>query len=267
MPPVKKRLKKAPRQRQPLNVIDPDLAVTVAGETEMVNSLFLRINSPVFKTMLSSSMKEGLSKAVTLPGKTMEEFCLFYHHLQCSRPMEPDEALVLCAWAEEYQVDGLKGACDVTLAKDVPNAERLILACTYNLPKLLARCRQHFLQDTAHLLSLKQLVAMDGGAAALARIWPDISYALEIECDSQPSAESVKHMWPIVENLMKARGQVTNSLKRESEWRKEFGSLYGRLYSFGMYGLRRRFDDVHMEAEQLTAWERQVQGRVDAIKF
>lgn len=196
----------AARRQRTLKVIDPDFTVIVEGTRVPVNSIFLRIHSPVFDAMISSEMREGLSREVNLEGKSADEFYLFYQYLQGCRQLTVEDAFVLCSWADEYQVDLLKEACDDVLTNDPKiTPKRLVLANKFHLPKLFARCKDHFLQSEAHLFRLKKLVEMQDGAAALAELWPEIyEKTTGIQCECPPSAESVKYMWPIVEKLLEA---------------------------------------------------------------
>lgn len=144
---------------------------------------------------------------VTLPDKKIDEFCLFYQHLQGCQPVTVPNAVVLCGWADEYQVEGLKAVCDTVLTNDVLDVKRMILACKFNLPQLLAKYKKHYLQDGTHILGLNELVETHDGAAALAQLWPDISKTLGIQC-KDPPPDSVKHMWPILEQLVIAQKEA-----------------------------------------------------------
>lgn len=178
-----------------LEVFDPDLQIWVEGKTIDVNSVFLKLHSPVFRQMMAAGMQEGLSKVVTLPGKTLKEFCLFYGALQkIGEDPSAEEAMVLSPWSDEYQVEGLRRLCDRVLTGTItPTPEHLVFASKWRLPKLLEKCQKFFL---ANLLldgtCLRALLKSKDGEHALHQMWPQLPQALKLTLAETAPVESMR---------------------------------------------------------------------------
>lgn len=203
-----------------LEVFDPDLQISVEGKTIDVNSVFLKLHSPVFRQMLAAGMQEGLSKAVTLPGKTLKEFCLFYGALQkIGEDPSAEEAMVLSPWSDEYQVEGLRRLCDRVLTGTItPTPEHLVFASKWRLPKLLEKCQKFFLVKL--LLDgtcLRALLDSKDGEHALHQMWPQLPQALKLTVAESPPVESMRYVWPVVEQLLQTREAADRQLLKCQE--------------------------------------------------
>ena len=64
-----------------------DITLVVEDISLYIDSYTLKENSPVFKSMLESSFKEGREKVIRLPGKKLDDIVLFLSYLKYSCEM------------------------------------------------------------------------------------------------------------------------------------------------------------------------------------
>mmetsp|Transcript_144446 Transcript_144446/g.402423 ORF Transcript_144446/g.402423 Transcript_144446/m.402423 type:complete len:183 (-) Transcript_144446:122-670(-) len=105
------------------------VAVFADGEFH-AHSLLLRLASPVFEAMFTSSMAEGRCSRFEVNVATKAEFEAFYAWLHPGRDVQVDQgnADAMLKLADYYQVEQLKTTCASVLQHAPPSASRLILA-------------------------------------------------------------------------------------------------------------------------------------------
>eukprot|EP00928_Gymnodinium_smaydae_P091792 TRINITY_DN75530_c0_g1_i1.p1 TRINITY_DN75530_c0_g1~~TRINITY_DN75530_c0_g1_i1.p1 ORF type:complete len:251 (+),score=36.65 TRINITY_DN75530_c0_g1_i1:76-828(+) len=180
---------------------EPDMKVITDDGEVMVHSLILMLASPVFDKMLSSSMKEGSEQEIRLPGKIEQEFSLFYKSLQLHTmvPLTKDSALFLCKWADEYQIEALKGKCEEFLISSVPvDGPSLKHAVTYGLKRRTRQCIARMVQDVENHMDDFRLLAEAGLEDCLKAVWPFICTSAGVSTFTMPQVDMVKNMWPFL---------------------------------------------------------------------
>lgn len=140
---------------------ESDLILVVESEKFHVHRLILRMNSPVFKAMLTSQLKEATSKEIPLPEKKTSEVLDFLKHIYYQHVQDPVEITLgnvehLLKLSDEYQVKLIFDPC-IKFLKDLPvtgkNVMQLwMLANLYDLDDVCCGCN-NFLKD----LKLKAL--------------------------------------------------------------------------------------------------------------
>eukprot|EP00747_Dinoflagellata_sp_TGD_P134570 gnl/TRDRNA2_/TRDRNA2_175337_c0_seq5.p1 gnl/TRDRNA2_/TRDRNA2_175337_c0~~gnl/TRDRNA2_/TRDRNA2_175337_c0_seq5.p1 ORF type:complete len:342 (-),score=74.76 gnl/TRDRNA2_/TRDRNA2_175337_c0_seq5:166-1119(-) len=133
--------------------IEPDLEVEVEGKVFNVRSQALMVASPVFAAMLTSEMCESESGRIKLASKRPEDFEEVLRHLDlrngaCAPGIETDHVETLLAWADEYQIEGLKARCEeVVLADREADPAGLRLALRFGLKKFQERCVESVVRE------------------------------------------------------------------------------------------------------------------------
>merc|ERR1712039_612836 len=138
------RMAKKLRTNEDSTAPQADVKVIVEGETFWMYSQVLALSSPTFARMLESSMKEGQSKVIELPGKNKNAFEIFqrFMHPISGREVKVDKKTVddLLPMFDEYQMDSMKKECEAVLLKMPVSADRLIQADTFGLCLQRKRC-------------------------------------------------------------------------------------------------------------------------------
>ena len=103
---------------------EPDVRLEVEGEIFHLQSQLLMFASPVFRTMLEMERwSEGQEGYIRLPGKSKDEFrhvLPFLDTMGASSDalvgLQPDAVVRLLHWAREYDIQGLRRACEALRA-------------------------------------------------------------------------------------------------------------------------------------------------------
>jgi len=121
---------------------EADVEIEIEGTIIKVHSIILAIASPIFAAMLRSSMKEGLNKKISLPGKSKEEFLLFMAHLRpgSTKRVTCDTVDKLLPWFDHFQVLDKKAECANVLMGCPVTARRLLQADKHGLKEQYRRC-------------------------------------------------------------------------------------------------------------------------------
>mmetsp|Transcript_45609 Transcript_45609/g.97446 ORF Transcript_45609/g.97446 Transcript_45609/m.97446 type:complete len:213 (-) Transcript_45609:124-762(-) len=122
-----------------------DVKVIVEGETFWMYSQVLALSSPVFARMLDSSMIEGQTKTIEMPGKSkkaFKQFQSFMHPIVSGRGVKVDEKTVddLLPLFSEYQIDSMIEECEKVLLTMPVSIHRLIQADRFGLKGQRKRC-------------------------------------------------------------------------------------------------------------------------------
>ena len=181
----------------------PDLTIAVDdGELE-VHSIILELASPVFAGMLNSDMKEGHGARIQLPGKCKSELEAFYKSLQLytMEPLTLESVAFLTKWADEYQIDALKGKCEAFLISNAPvGGPGLLFAVKYGLHDRTKQCLNAMKSNVEeHIEDLRVLTAKDC-QQYLQEFWPLIlsKAGLTVGTVDLPPPEHVASMWPFL---------------------------------------------------------------------
>ena len=141
-----------------------------------------------------------------LPGKTTEEFKLFYKALLISswQPLTPSTALCLAKWANEYGVEALKAKCENVLCTQPVDGIALRYAVKYGLEKRTIQCINAMLLNIdKHIDDLKILISSE---KHLNLIWERICCNAGLpEPIPLPPAEHVDSMWTFVGAAIRSR--------------------------------------------------------------
>ncbi|CAE7215346.1 unnamed protein product [Symbiodinium natans] len=213
--------------------VGPDLKITVDdGELE-VHSLILELASPVFASMLNSSMKEGYGATIDLPGKRKRELETFYKSLQlCSmEPLTKETARFLTQWADEYQVDPLKAKCDEFLMGAPVDGPALQFAVKYGLPRRTKQCLDIMKTDLAQNIHQLHVLTDKDCVQHLADFWPLIIRQAGVPSMAMPAPEVLKSMWPFLAQAVRCTPQAVKFAILEKELKTFPGKLYNHLPS------------------------------------
>lgn len=126
--------------------MEPDVDVIVEGETFHLHSYVLMSQSPVFRQMLTSEMREADDGRIILEGKKKEEFRELIRQLETpgsSKPpkISPEDAQWLVVWADEYDIKGLKIRCEKVLMElPASDFDALEFATKHGLEKRRKQC-------------------------------------------------------------------------------------------------------------------------------
>ena len=130
-----------------------DLSVLFdGGNIEVpVNSSILMLASPVFKSMLTHSMKERAKKQIELPDKDPEEFKTLVSFLlpatgRCQQ-ISKENVDFLLSWCDEYCIDPLKSECLEFIQTQPPSMQRMLQAHKFNLESYVEKCIQDLLRN------------------------------------------------------------------------------------------------------------------------
>lgn len=192
--------------------MEADLKIDVGGETFEVHSIILMMASPVFRTMLTTSMSEASSAVVKLPGKEAAEFRCFYDSLSTATfpSLTNQRATFLSRWADEYEVSQLKERCEVHLMEHAPvDGPGLEHAITHGLEKRVAQCVRVMKKDlTKHMDNIVRLVT-PSMEEHLRELWPTIARQAGLSWSlPMPAIEEIKGMWPFVIQAVKLNHEV-----------------------------------------------------------
>lgn len=128
----------------PMKMFDAqgDLDILIEGDVIRVHSAYLGSSSPVFAALLTSNMREGLSRKLELPGKSKEELEMFLSFLRpLSRVRVTAENVdQMLPWFDEYQIMMLKKDCESVLLDLPVTTDRLMQAHKFCLEKLYRQC-------------------------------------------------------------------------------------------------------------------------------
>eukprot|EP00929_Paragymnodinium_shiwhaense_P101484 TRINITY_DN64602_c0_g1_i1.p1 TRINITY_DN64602_c0_g1~~TRINITY_DN64602_c0_g1_i1.p1 ORF type:complete len:240 (-),score=37.23 TRINITY_DN64602_c0_g1_i1:59-736(-) len=121
--------------------------VIVDGHTYEEHAAILMVASPVFASMLESTMKEGAERTIHLKGKSRTEFESVMKFLTpgISRAQVIDEGNVdfLLVWFDEYGMDILKRECEDYLMTLACSVSRLRQAKLLGLNRQYVRCLEY----------------------------------------------------------------------------------------------------------------------------
>ncbi|CAE7580089.1 unnamed protein product [Symbiodinium sp. CCMP2592] len=121
-----------------------DLVLDFGVDSLPVNSVLLRLASPVFNRMLESGMKEAQQSLIKVDVASKEEFTIFYDLLgpmawSTDRVTEANVDSLL-AISDYYQVGMMKQACEQLLLGLPPSGTRLLQAHKHGLKAQYRRC-------------------------------------------------------------------------------------------------------------------------------
>merc|ERR1712137_1396916 len=127
-----------------------------------VHSQLLMLASPVFKAMLEADMNEADDGLMRLPGKCKAEFEAVYAFigtLQEAPAIEFGSIPMLLRWADEYDIEKLRTACERELMKHEPSIDILQSAVQHGLADCRAKCIDTITFDLpSHIGALEAVV-------------------------------------------------------------------------------------------------------------
>ncbi|CAE7041889.1 bath-38 [Symbiodinium sp. CCMP2592] len=193
----------------------PDLTIAVDdGELE-VHSIILQLASPVFQGMLNSDMKEGRGARIQLPGKCKSQLEAFYKSLQlCTmEPLTLENVAFLTQWADEYQIEALKGKCEAFLISNAPiDGPGLQFAVKYGLHDRTKQCLNAMKSNVEeHIVDLRVLTTKDC-QEYLQEFWPLILSKAGFIAGGMdlPPPEHVASMWPFLVRAVRWQPKVVH---------------------------------------------------------
>merc|ERR1712100_834366 len=123
--------------------------------------------------MLEGDMVEASTGRIYLPGKSKKEFRLVLPWITGSdgRPNIQKHMKTLLRWADEYEIEALRLACERRLRKTpVHSVKDLKLALQFNLSERMNQCMEALLNDLPeHIGSLRDFASNPTVAPLL---WP-----------------------------------------------------------------------------------------------
>ena len=149
--------------KDPISAIEAeaDVEVSVEGHTLKVHAAVLGLTSPVFAALITSSMREGLTRRVELPGKTKGDFEMFLTFLRplSRQQVNLDNVDRMLPLFDEYQVTLLKDEAESFLMRQPVSAARLVQAHRFCLQKQYEHCLKA-LSAEQFILELEELAAI-----------------------------------------------------------------------------------------------------------
>jgi len=187
----------------------PDLTIKVEDQAFEVYSQPLMLASRVFRAMLESDMQESQEGLIVLESKSKAEFqhvlpWISFDAAGGTREVSAAHVHMLLRWADEFQIEALKNACEECLLQQVPaSAEDWHLALECNLEKRAKQCMEKIGADLpSHVVSLGQFADND---VIMEKVWPMLFSAAgapvpQVEFSMwRPTA---KDLWPIIEDAI-----------------------------------------------------------------
>lgn len=181
----------------------PDLKVQVEGAQIEVHSQLLMLASPVFKAMLDADMSEADDGLIHLPGKRKAEFeavYAFISALQEAPAIELGSVPMLLQWADEYDIEKLRRACEQELMKREPSVDILRWAVQYGLPACRAKCTVEIMSDLQSHIGALEAVADD--PAVMQHILPALVNVTGVlghdVTATRITRASTRTLWPFV---------------------------------------------------------------------
>lgn len=181
----------------------PDLKVDVDGTLFEVHSQLLMLASPVFKAMLEADMNEADDGLMRLPGKCKAEFEAVYAFigtLQEAPAIEFGSIPMLLRWADEYDIEKLRTACERELMKHEPSIDILQSAVQHGLADCRAKCIDTITSDLPSHIGALEAVVDD--PAVMQHVLPALFNATNVlgqdVAAKRMTCASVKTLWPFV---------------------------------------------------------------------
>lgn len=124
-----------------------DLSIVVGEKTLRVHKDILSSRCPVFAAMFSNEWKEKTAQSISIPEFDYKTIMALIEYIYCGGGDEEDsvenaaDPLEVLKVAHMYQLDDLKGKCELRLCKNLEKStvsRFIVLAETYDLPTL--RC-------------------------------------------------------------------------------------------------------------------------------
>eukprot|EP00931_Biecheleriopsis_adriatica_P047474 TRINITY_DN27371_c0_g1_i1.p1 TRINITY_DN27371_c0_g1~~TRINITY_DN27371_c0_g1_i1.p1 ORF type:complete len:318 (-),score=71.91 TRINITY_DN27371_c0_g1_i1:24-950(-) len=214
---------------------EPDLEVVVEGHVFRISAYVLMAASDVFAGMLESGMRESKEGQIVLDGKRKEDFSIVMQHLSLSGGAAPPEITeetvqVLLAWADEYQMDGLKERCErFLLSRDFHKPkvvqDGLTSAIRYNLESLRDRCVTSIADSI--FVHRGALIEYLHDASVMSVLLPKVYQAVGLQLPEQladPGKLTVEVLWPLVIRAVEAM-YGWRGLEENQAYRKRVRSL------------------------------------------
>jgi hypothetical protein len=214
--------------------MDPDLWIVIEGEQVPARSQILMDASAVFREML---LIDDGSEQIELKGERRGEFDVLWSVLLHRSQLSVENVMFLTVWADKYQIEGLKGRCEIFLVKDMPVDEKNALdlsawadqyqicglksrcedvlishahvncaalehAIMYNLQRRAEQCvaeiSENITQWIGELTSMNSKVS----TTTLRTLWPSICKAAQVDAPMLDDLTPGHALWPFIANAV-----------------------------------------------------------------
>eukprot|EP00929_Paragymnodinium_shiwhaense_P007417 TRINITY_DN111328_c0_g1_i1.p1 TRINITY_DN111328_c0_g1~~TRINITY_DN111328_c0_g1_i1.p1 ORF type:complete len:210 (-),score=47.41 TRINITY_DN111328_c0_g1_i1:273-902(-) len=152
-----------------------DVTVNVEGETFEESASALAAGSRVFRAMLQSQMKEGVTKTIDLADKAAEEYKMFRQFFRSHAAVGSHSELLtvenvdrLLPWFHEYQMSKMLRECEQLLMGVPVTTARLVQAHTYDLKKQYRRA----LHAVAQKIAVMEVAGLEEHPQIIADLLP-----------------------------------------------------------------------------------------------